>query len=158
MFGASSRASGQRSDLISGRPFSVFVYGTLKPGEENYERYCKKWVTQARAATVKGELFDLPFGYPALTPGNSLVHGYLLSFVDPAVLTMLDELEDYDPNRPLNQNEYLRVKTQAFSLNHRPLGQAWVYQMQPERVAQSRGIRLLEGSWSNQAPFQQVSL
>lgn len=154
MFGASSSISGSRS----GRPFSVFVYGTLKPGEENYERYCKKWVTQARVATVKGELFDLPFGYPALTPGSSLVHGYLLSFVDPAVLTMLDDLEDYEPSRPLSQNEYLRVKTQAFSLNRRPLGQAWIYQMQPERVAQARGIWLPEGTWSNQAPFQQVSL
>lgn len=134
--------------------FGLFVYGTLQPGEENYDRYCKKWVTQVQAATVRGQLFDLPLGYPALTPGNDLVQGCLLSFNDPAVLALLDDLEDYDPNRAPHQNEYLRVKTRVFDPKGQPLGQAWIYQMQPERVAQARGLWLPKGKWSNQGPTQ----
>ncbi len=141
----------------AGKPFGVFVYGTLKPGEENYDRYCKKWVTQVRAATVRGQLFDLPFGYPALTPGNSLVHGFLLSFVDPAVLAMLDELESYDPGRPPSHNEYTRIQTQVFSSHRRSLGRAWIYQMQSDRVAQAKGIFLPEGIWSNQTVAQPIN-
>jgi len=136
------------------QPFRVFVYGTLKPGEENYDRYCKNWVTQSQEATVQGKLFALPAGYPALTSGNNRVYGFLLSFIDPAVLALLDELEGYDPSRSLSQNDYLRVETQVSSLACNPLGRAWIYQMQPERIAQARGIWLPEGYWSNQIPPQ----
>lgn len=147
-----SRPSAGSLAETSTKPFGVFVYGTLKPGEENYDRYCEKWVTQVKEATVLGQLFDLVMGYPALTPGDGLVYGFLLSFVDPAVLTLLDDLEDYDPSRPLYQNTYLRVKTEVLDLNGQSLGKAWIYQMQPQRVAQARGILLPAGRWSNQIP------
>jgi gamma-glutamylcyclotransferase (GGCT)/AIG2-like uncharacterized protein YtfP len=158
MFGASNRASGPIFGSTSGKSFGVFVYGTLKPGEENYDRYCKKWVRQAREAAVRGRLFDLPYGYPALSPGDGWVSGFLLSFSDSAVLTMLDQLEDYDPSRPPSQNEYQRTQVQVFNPNRRLLGHAWVYQMQPERITKARGVWLPAGTWSNQTPYQRVSL
>lgn len=43
----------------------VFVYGTLKRGQSNHERFCRGPVS-AREATVRGRLYDLPFGFPAL--------------------------------------------------------------------------------------------
>lgn len=154
MFRASADSSRSPTHPVA-RSFSLFVYGTLQPGEENYDRYCKKWVTQVQAATVRGRLFDLPLGYPALTAGDNLVHGFLLSFGDPAVLALLDDLEDYDPDRSPNQNEYLRVRTQALSPAGQRLGQVWIYQMQPERVAHARGLWLPDGKWSNQSSSYQ---
>jgi len=138
----------------SAKPFRVFVYGTLKPGEENFDRYCKNWVTESQEATVQGRLFALPAGYPAITVGNNKVYGFLLSFIDSAVLALLDELEGYDPSRSPSQNDYLRVETPVSSLDQNPLGRAWIYQMQPEQIAQARGIWLPEGYWSNQMPSQ----
>ena len=44
---------------------NVFVYGTLKRGQRNHGRLCDGLVT-AREATVRGRLYDLPYGYPAL--------------------------------------------------------------------------------------------
>ena len=44
---------------------NVFVYGTLKRGERNHERFCRG-VLAVREATVRGRLYELPYGVPAL--------------------------------------------------------------------------------------------
>jgi gamma-glutamylcyclotransferase (GGCT)/AIG2-like uncharacterized protein YtfP len=132
-------------------PLQIFVYGTLKPGESNYERYCEGRILQAQAAIMMGQLYDLPLGYPAMTSGNAAVYGFLLSFADPALLVQLDELEEYNPNRPVEQNEYIRVIAEAFDLNYRSLGPAWVYQMEQSLVNKVGGILLTQGIWNSQA-------
>ena len=43
----------------------VFVYGTLKKGQRNHEHFCRGFAS-AREATVRGRLYDLPYGFPAL--------------------------------------------------------------------------------------------
>jgi gamma-glutamylcyclotransferase (GGCT)/AIG2-like uncharacterized protein YtfP len=125
----------------------VFVYGTLKPGEENYDPYCKNHC-KAEEAMVFGQLYDLPFGYPALTAGSLPVYGFLLSFVDPGILARLDALEDYDPARSPDQNEYFRVKTEVFSLANQLITWAWTYCMEPAQVRRFGGVLLPEGKWS----------
>lgn len=113
-----------------GSPFDVFVYGTLKRGHDNHERYCSG-VRRIQPATTRGSLYDLPFGFPGLTvaPGCVLargtddyaadarrqreaeppfpsgpgptVFGELLSFDDPDErLPALDALEGYRPGEP----------------------------------------------------------
>jgi gamma-glutamylcyclotransferase (GGCT)/AIG2-like uncharacterized protein YtfP len=124
----------------------VFVYGTLKPGEENYEAYCKNHC-QAQEAIVLGQLYDLPLGYPALTAGETPIYGFLLSFADSGILTVLDELEDYNPARPPHQNEYFRIKTEAFSLTGESVGWAWTYCMEPAQVQRLGGVLLPTGRW-----------
>jgi gamma-glutamylcyclotransferase (GGCT)/AIG2-like uncharacterized protein YtfP len=100
-------------------------------------------------AIAHGTLYDFPtVGYPAMTPGDSLVYGFLLSFANPEILTALDELEDYAADRPPEQNEYYRQKIQTFSLSHQPLGNAWVYLMEPEKAKRLGGVLLSEGRWS----------
>ena len=44
---------------------NVFVYGTLKRGERNHQRFCRG-VLAVREATVRGRLYELPYGVPAL--------------------------------------------------------------------------------------------
>ena len=127
----------------------VFVYGTLKPGEYYYDRYCAAKVVEAQAAFAYGQLFDLPLGYPAMTMGNFRVYGFVLSFADPDVLQELDELEDYAIDRPADQNEYVRVETETFSPDHQPLGSAWVYLMNLEQAKRSGGVLLPDGCWTS---------
>lgn len=126
----------------------IFVYGTLKPGEVNYKRYCAAKVLDSKRAIALGKLFALPMGYPAMTLENSQVQGYLLSFADLEILSHLDELEDYQPHRHLSENLYNRQQIEIYNLQGLSLGFAWVYLMSPERVSQLGGIPEADGWWS----------
>ena len=45
--------------------FSLFVYGTLKCGFSNHDAFCEGTL-KIEEAFVRGDLYDLPFGFPAL--------------------------------------------------------------------------------------------
>ncbi|MBH8563661.1 gamma-glutamylcyclotransferase [Nostoc sp. CENA67] len=126
----------------------VFVYGTLKPGEANYGRYCSHKVVDATRAVALGKLFALPMGYPAMTTGDYPVHGYLLSFADRSILDTLDELEDYQPTRQISENLYNRQQVEIYNLHGLSLGRAWVYLMTLELVDNLGGIPQPDGWWS----------
>jgi gamma-glutamylcyclotransferase (GGCT)/AIG2-like uncharacterized protein YtfP len=56
-----------------GSPLIMFFYGTLKRGERNYERYCSG-VLRVEEAVVRGDLYDILVGYPALVvPAESIL-------------------------------------------------------------------------------------
>ena len=137
-------------------PYKVFVYGTLKPGECNYQTYCAPKVIEAQRAIALGLLFSLPLGYPAMTAGELPVQGFLLSFSDPAVLNRLDWLEGYDPHKPAAENEYNRQQIQTYSLDSphppisspQPLDWAWVYLMTLEQVNRLGGVLLTNSCWN----------
>ena len=126
----------------------IFVYGTLKPDEANYQRYCASVVLNATPAIALGELFALPMGFPAMTLGDKPVHGYLLSFTNPEILMALDELEDYQPTRNTSENLYYRQMIEVYDQEGRSLGSAWVYLMTKESVCQLEGVVLTDGCWS----------
>ncbi len=50
----------------------MFVYGTLKSGFGNHERLCGG-VLKIEEATVRGWLYDLPFGFPGLVVAQESV-------------------------------------------------------------------------------------
>lgn len=55
---------------------TMFVYGTLKRGERNHERYCSG-VLRVEEATVRGELYDVPqFEYPALVVPEEAIRAF----------------------------------------------------------------------------------
>jgi gamma-glutamylcyclotransferase (GGCT)/AIG2-like uncharacterized protein YtfP len=62
---------------------NIFVYGTLKPGESNYQQYCAGRVLEAKRAIAFGQLFALPFGYPAMTEENTQFKGFYFLFPMP---------------------------------------------------------------------------
>lgn len=126
----------------------VFVYGTLKPGEANYQHYCESKVKTQTPAYTLGNLYALPFGYPAMTVGKNQVRGVLLEFSDSNVLSSLDRLEDYQEQRASNLNEYYRSLTSVYGLDDRPITQAWAYYMKSDRVRQYGGTEVVSGDWS----------
>lgn len=93
-------------------PGHCFVYGMLKRGQANHH-LIEVAVRDVIPATVAGRLYDLgPF--PALGPGADRVRGELL-LIDPIVLaytlTVLDELEGYQPSDPQGSIYVRRVVT-----------------------------------------------
>lgn len=126
----------------------VFVYGTLKPGEKNYLSYCAGRTMAETKAYTLGHLYHLPLGYPAMAFGKQKVEGYLLTFPNTSILTSLDELEDYQPDRSPNLNEYNRQQVFVYSLTADVLGKAWVYLMNLEKIQQAQGKFINSGCWS----------
>ncbi|MBT4814664.1 MAG: gamma-glutamylcyclotransferase [Lentisphaerae bacterium] len=55
---------------------TLFVYGTLKRGQWNHDRFCRNAV-DIRPATIVGRLYQLPAGFPAVViPEETiLAHG-----------------------------------------------------------------------------------
>lgn len=53
--------SGHKKDLT----LRLFVYGTLKRGFSNHHRFCGN-ALGVEEATTRGDLYELPFGFPAL--------------------------------------------------------------------------------------------
>lgn len=54
-------------------PLFMFFYGTLKRGQSNHDRYCDG-ALRVEDATVRGEIYDLPLGYPALVVPHESIH------------------------------------------------------------------------------------
>jgi gamma-glutamylcyclotransferase (GGCT)/AIG2-like uncharacterized protein YtfP len=69
----------------------LFVYGTLKRGFGNHRRLCRGLV-RAEAAEIRGKLYDLPAGYPALVipEASILALGTAQPRADVALQSQLD--------------------------------------------------------------------
>jgi gamma-glutamylcyclotransferase (GGCT)/AIG2-like uncharacterized protein YtfP len=130
---------------------NVFVYGTLKPGEANYQNYCQGKVRSQVPFYTFGDLYALSVGYPAMTVGNNKVKGVLLTFDQPEILKNLDRLEGFQEKRAANLNEYYRQLISIYCLSDRSIGQAWAYFMTLERVRELGGIFVASGWWTGNA-------
>ena len=105
---------------------------------------------EEKRAIACGQLYHLPpLGYPAMTLGESQVQGFLLTFAEPSILSYLDQLEDYDPNRRPEENEYNRQQIEIYDLAGQSLGLAWAYLMMPLQVQPLEGVLIPSGWWSS---------
>jgi excisionase family DNA binding protein len=65
-------------------PLPVLVYGTLRRGMANHDRFCFD-VLEVIPARTPGRLYALPYGFPAMVPaGDGRVFGEILVFPDPS--------------------------------------------------------------------------
>ena len=146
----------------------MFFYGTLKRGHANHDLFCRGYL-RVEEATVRGWLYDLPSGYPALVvpkedvratgtpdpihdaseqqrghtsvyrPGGTLVAGELMTFDDPE--ERLPALDRLEGFDPAKPGFYRRVLIPAeTSGGARVL--AWAYVIEG-----TSGTYLPGGSW-----------
>lgn len=116
-------------------PERVFVYGTLASGGAQAALLGPGRRVPAR---VRGALYELPAGYPALVlAGDALVHGELVEVEDPRRLALADRYEGVD------EGLYQRVRVDVWvGLRAEP---AWAWVMAPERAREGR--LLPSGRW-----------
>ena len=131
------------------KALQVFVYGTLKPGERSFKTYCEPYLVNYQEAIAPGRIYHLPVGYPAMTLEVGWVRGVLLTFDNDRVLKPLDQLEEYDPERP-QDSEYWRIRHGIYTPIGEPLAEAWLYIMPRDRVESLAGQWLPAGYWTGQ--------
>ena len=122
-----TKSTGRCPAETGARPIrAVFVYGTLRRGG------CRQplWPAvplRVEPAWTRGALFARP-DYPAMTAGDDRVLGEWWLFpadAMPRVIAVLDEIEGV--NQPRQPDLYHRVTLDVFTLDSRPLGQAFGY-------------------------------
>lgn len=106
----------------------LFVYGTLMRGEEREGLVAS---LTPRPATIRGQLWRAPAGYPALllSETGAEIKGEVLTLDDPRILTTLDLIE--------GTKEGLYARTQATIQTASGAEQAWVYVMSPLQLRQA---------------------
>lgn len=107
---------------------NVFVYGSLRMGYFNYDKYLKGHVKNVRSARVKGKLYHMPNkGYPALVDGNDYVYGEVMEIDNyKEVMVSMDEMEGYfgEENK---DNEYNRIPLNVEILQSNSIEKCYVY-------------------------------
>ncbi|MFC4640430.1 gamma-glutamylcyclotransferase family protein [Deinococcus hohokamensis] len=138
-------------------PTTVFVYGTLMPGERNADVAAQGGAFVSRPARLRGyRLLHLhPEGYPALVPGDphEEVRGHALTY-GPAVWTsaqpFLDALEGLHETPPLYTREQVQL-----TLDGGDTQAAWVYLYARAARLQAPGaVHLPGGDWTVQPDRQ----
>ena len=76
----------------------LFVYGTLMPGESNYDQIEDLVIDHKPGTIIDGVLVDLG-AFPALVPGAGIVVRGVLLEIKPAALEVTDRIEGYSPDR-----------------------------------------------------------
>ncbi|WP_328723841.1 gamma-glutamylcyclotransferase [Streptomyces sp. NBC_00247] len=136
-------------------PLPFFVYGTLRPGEYNHDRYVRGLDVREQPALLHGgALYDGP-GYPFATDGDGTVHGALITAAPEeygGLLAALDRLETYlGPEDP--RNLYERVARDV-EVPGSGTVRAWVYLAASAvlRTLRASGPRIPGGDWLDHRP------
>jgi gamma-glutamylcyclotransferase (GGCT)/AIG2-like uncharacterized protein YtfP len=137
------------------RQHSVFVYGTLRPGQGNYQRLLAGRTVRESPAIAKGlALYGRGFPYAVPQSGARIVGDLITieSSLYREVLADLDILEGYHPQQS-SVSHYIRV-TRSVIANHALPGggtweafhMAWIYLAGPD-IDPTRMPRIADDDW-----------
>ncbi|MFE1228290.1 gamma-glutamylcyclotransferase family protein [Streptomyces sp. NPDC058745] len=137
--------------VTAGRELPFFVYGTLRPGGRNHDRFLLGRTAAEEPARLAGAVLHDGPGYPYAVPGDGRITGELVTAAPGAyvgLLDVLDRLEEYrGPGHPLNL--YERVEREVVRLRDGAAVPAWVYLAAP---GVPLGPPVAGGDWVTPAP------
>ncbi|MEG1004440.1 gamma-glutamylcyclotransferase family protein [Clostridium sp.] len=126
----------------------VFVYGSLRDGMFNYDKFLQGKVKKTTPGTIKGDLFHIENkGYPAVITGDNKIVGELMEFVDfDSTLIDLDGLENYKPND--TNSEYLREVVNV-TLDNGDVEKAFFYKYNDKSECNKKDVlkKVSHGDW-----------
>ena len=123
----------------------LFVYGTLRRGQENYWLMRGNTVSEVSATIEQMALYSLR-AYPMMVEGEGTVCGELITFhprVYSRLLADLDQLEGYYPDR---DSRFRRVERCIRTASGSEL-LAWVYLGNPRVLADEPHVAIQHGDW-----------
>jgi gamma-glutamylcyclotransferase (GGCT)/AIG2-like uncharacterized protein YtfP len=129
----------------------VFVYGTLRAGQANWQRYLAgKTLSEHPAIAPKHKMFSTNYAYVTDAPDYQVIGELMLIRPDcyAQVMHDLDRLEDYAPH-DLEHSLYVRVQREVLITDQEPrVCRAWIYHLNPRRRAMFSEADLVpHGDW-----------
>ena len=129
----------------------IFVYGSLRTGFYNYDKYLKGKIEDAVLGKVKGKLYHMPHkGYPALLEGNDVVLGEVMTIKNfEEVMIPMDKMENYYGVND-SRNEYNRVVMDV-ELENGEKESCYVYDyaMNDKEVFEKNSVYVDHGDWAS---------
>lgn len=129
----------------------IFVYGSLRTGFFNYNKYLLGNVSKSELGKVKGKLYHMPHkGYPALIEGDDTICGEIMTLNNfEKVMIAMDEMENYyGINNP--KNEYNRIIMDV-ELTSGEIEKCYVYYyaMNDKEVFKNHSVYISNGDWAS---------
>lgn len=121
----------------------MFVYGSLMKGFPNH--YLLEKAEFITTAKIKGLLYSLPYGYPALVDGDEWAFGEVYN-VDDETLKAVDNLEGY--NEDGINNLYDRIKADA-AFENGAIAKVFIYKYCNRDEVEEIGTLVHSGDWRN---------
>jgi len=129
----------------------VFVYGSLREGFFNYDKYLKNKVSPASLGEVNGKLFHIPHkGYPALLDGEDTVIGEIMALKNFCEdIVSLDQMEGFRSFEDISINEYIRTTINVKNLETKAIENCYVYKYVDgnDKNFNSHAIYIDHGDW-----------
>ncbi|WP_207707424.1 gamma-glutamylcyclotransferase family protein [Clostridium tarantellae] len=132
----------------------IFVYGSLRTGFFNYNKYLKGYVLKEEPARIKGKLYHMPNkGYPALLDGEGYVYGEVFTIKNDEytkVMESMDNMENYF-NIGDSNNEYNRVAVKVELMNTNTFEVCYVYKyvVKNKKEFKTQSIYIPNGNWAS---------
>ncbi|MEG0013616.1 MAG: gamma-glutamylcyclotransferase family protein [Cellulosilyticaceae bacterium] len=122
----------------------IFVYGSLMSSFWNHDKVLKNRVKHLVKGQIKGKLYHLPEGYPAVVEGEESVYGEVCTIAQDKIIKSLDLLEGYLGEG--QDNLYERQKRKVILENGQE-EECWAYIYVNKEYAKTKGIGIVHGDW-----------
>ncbi|MGL5150891.1 MAG: gamma-glutamylcyclotransferase family protein [Clostridium sp.] len=130
----------------------LFVYGSLRTGFFNYDKYLKGNVISSEEATVEGNLYHLPHkGYPAIQKGQGIIKGEIITVKNPdEVIKAIDKMEGFiSPNNPRNEYDKVDVLVTVSKSNEKVNLPIYFYNKEIDNEFDEKAILISNGDWKS---------
>ena len=132
---------------------NVFVYGSLRDGFFNYEKYLAGKVLEKKAAKLENmRLYHMPYkGYPAIISGEGIVNGEIM-VIDPncyeETIKAMDEMEGFKGKDNL-ENEYDKIILEVKNISDNEIEKCFVYfyNKNNDQRFEKESIYIQNGDW-----------
>ena len=123
------------------KKINLFVYGSLREGFFNYDKYLAGKVVEKKDAILENmRLYHMPYkGYPAITPGNDKVLGEIM---------VMDEMEGFiSENNPENEYHKIVLEVKNLQTNEKEKCFVYFYNKDKDKVFDSESVYIPNGDW-----------
>lgn len=135
------------------RNINIFVYGSLREGFFNYNKYLEGKVSNKKEAKLENmKLHHMPYkGYPAITHGNDTILGEIIVINEDdyeETVKAMDEMEGFiSENNPDNEYHKVILDVEDITTNTKEKCFVYFYNKDKDKEFDSKSIYISNGDW-----------